>query len=103
MLKPSEIIRMAMNHPSYLQNPDDCECYPYFYLCYVIQDHFKITEEQETSTLQAIRSTLGGYNALEAYLMDTQNLYTGLKSQEYKQAAFEHWNKLIEKLEKEGN
>lgn len=92
-MKPSEIIRTAMNHPSYLNE--------IYYLCHLIEYEFILTDAQQLSVLEAIDSGLGGFYALHGYLM-TKGIYTTLGSQEYKQAAFEHWNKLIEKLEKEG-
>lgn len=98
MLKPSEIIRMAMNHPSYLAEDGQN------WLCGVITCRLGLIEEQIKETREVITRSMTGCMFLRAYLLlkkkiDYDDSY---QSEEYKQAAFDHWNKLIEKLEKEG-
>lgn len=104
MLKPSEIIRMAMNHPGYLAEDDG-----YDYLCFVIDYELELSvgEKEETSSLiyNSMKSEADDHYALDWYLWSVGKISdTGVHgTEQYKQAAFEHWNKLIEKLEKEGN
>lgn len=105
MLKPSEIIRMAMHHPSYLAEDDD----GYDYLCHLINQELKLSDDQQTNVslviYQSMQSSKYTHTALDSYLWEVGKISDSLnihKTQEYKQAAFEHWNKLIEKLEKEG-
>lgn len=99
MLKPSEIIRMAMNHPSYLAE-DGGENW----LCGVITCRLGLIEERIKETREVITRSMSGCMFLRGYLLHMKkiNYEDSYQSQEYKQAAFEHWNKLIEKLEKEG-
>lgn len=103
-MKPSEIIRMAMNHPSYLAEDG------YDYLCHVIKNELALTDKSEDAVSWVIYDSIQTENhlhtALESYLWEIGKIpdIAGEthKTQEYKQAAFAHWNALIEKLEKEG-
>lgn len=102
-MKPSEIIRMAMNHPSYLSLGGRD------YLCHVIKYELALADDEETTVslliYDSIKTREYNHIALDSYLWeagkipDIPNIH---KTQEYKQAAFAHWNALIEKLEKEG-
>lgn len=100
MLKLSEIIRMAINHPSYL-NGRDWLCDIVWVVCLDIDIQNANLAEQ---TQSLILDSLGSSSFLRRYLIHIDKITskTSYQSQEYKQPAFEHWNKLIEKLEKEG-
>lgn len=84
--------------------------YDYDYLCHVIEHELVLNDAcKDAGSVVIYDSIQTGKHAhieLDSYLReigkisDSPNIH---KTQEYKQAAFEHWNKLIEKLEKEGN
>lgn len=101
MLKPSEIIRMAMDHPRYLISTNWL-CDVVWYIC--VNDYKDTRLGEDTQDI--ILSSLGEYSFLRRYLYSVGKISSNnisYSSYEYKQAAFEHWNKLIEKLENEGN
>lgn len=102
-MKPSEIIRIAMNHSSYLSSGGRD------YLCHVIKNELALADDEETMVslviYDSIKTREHNHSALDSYLWETGKIPDSPnihKTQEYRQAAFAHWNALIEKLEKEG-
>lgn len=98
-VKPSEVIRMALSDPSYLDGQN--------WFCSVVcdlQEAGKFSENEHQDTSDEIYLSLGSSALLRRKLIN-EGIITGntkYYSEEYKVAAHAHWNALILKLEQEG-
>lgn len=104
MRKTSEILKLAVQHPDYLNFEIQL---PSQWLCSCIGDmEFlrEITAAEADNARSAVYRSLGDCIFLKAYL-SLHNIIpfdTSYKSPEYFRAAHAHWAKLIEELQAQG-
>lgn len=109
MLKTSEVLQLAKDHPKYLDGIDPCNNWLCCMLVHLRKSgQIKPAEESEASVVieKSIASPEGGYSALflRGYLIATDVLPISVRysSPEYRVAAHDFWADLITKLQAEG-
>lgn len=101
MRKTSEVLLLAVNHPNYLNFDVPV---PNRWLCSCIGDLGSIgsiTKEEAEAAYAAVYASLGDHIFLRAYLIRTRQISedTKYQSQDYSDAAYAHWAKVIAELE----